>query len=86
MEPEVGKAKKPQPEAEITRKREKEIEKTVQKILKTGNLYELTERKVRDDASAQLGIDPSDDHYKTIVRRVVENFLLEVKNDRENNT
>lgn len=53
------------------------IEETVLEILKSSNLDEVSELKVRRMASEKLGIDLSDPTRKKFVRKVVEKFLAE---------
>ncbi|GKU87926.1 hypothetical protein SLEP1_g2253 [Rubroshorea leprosula] len=57
---------------EIPRK----IEETVKEILRTADMEEMTEFKVRAAASERLGIDLSDMEHRRFVRGVVESFLL----------
>ncbi|CAN0840928.1 Mediator-associated protein 3 [Linum grandiflorum] len=65
-------------EEEISAGTEKKIVKRVRKILEKENLYQLSERQVREEASEKLGIDLSEEPYKSVVRREVEDFLLKV--------
>lgn len=51
------------------------IEKTVLDILKSADMDEMTEYKVRKMASEKLGINLSAPDYKPFVRQVVETFL-----------
>ena len=51
------------------------IEKTVLEILKSADMDEMTEFKVRKLASDKLGINLSAPDYKRFVRQVVETFL-----------
>ncbi|MCD7450900.1 hypothetical protein HAX54_008960 [Datura stramonium] len=55
----------------------KRIEETVLEILKSSNLDEVSELKVRKMASEKLGLDLSDSSGKKCVRQVVEKFLAE---------
>lgn len=54
----------------------RKIEETVLCILKKTNLEEMTEFKVREMTSEQLGIELSDTEHKSFVRSVIESFLL----------
>ncbi|XP_068316148.1 retrovirus-related Pol polyprotein from transposon TNT 1-94 [Pyrus communis] len=54
----------------------RKIEETVLCILKKTNLEEMTEFKVREMTSEQLGIELSDTEYKSFVRSVIESFLM----------
>ncbi|XP_059318819.1 RNA polymerase II transcriptional coactivator KELP [Lycium ferocissimum] len=53
------------------------ISETVLEILKSCNLDEVTELKIRKMASEKLGLDLSDPTRKKFVRQVVEKFLAE---------
>ncbi|KAJ9148087.1 hypothetical protein P3X46_030181 [Hevea brasiliensis] len=77
MEPEVEEGRR---EPEVTRGLEKKIVKIVRKILEKENLYELTEKKVREKASKDLGMNLSDEPLKSIVSRAVEDFLERLRN------
>ncbi|XP_012086697.1 mediator-associated protein 3 [Jatropha curcas] len=77
MEPEFEERKT---EPELSRELEKKISKTVRKILEGENLYEMTENKVRKMASDELGLNLSDDPYKSVVSRAVQDFLEKIKN------
>ncbi|KAL5726917.1 hypothetical protein ACHQM5_000160 [Ranunculus cassubicifolius] len=59
-------------EAEI----ETKISKTVISILKSSNMDEMTEFKVRKLAGEQLGLDLSSSIYKKFIRNIVESFLI----------
>lgn len=61
---------------------EKRIEKAVLKILEESNMDEMTEQKIRKQASAELDLDLSKPPFKAFVRQVVESFLQE-QNQRE---
>ena len=61
---------------------EQRIEKTVRKILETSNMDDVTEYKIRKQASEDLGLDLSKPPYKAFVRQVVESFL-EVRQQRQ---
>ncbi|KAJ8621785.1 hypothetical protein MRB53_030314 [Persea americana] len=60
------------------------IEETVVEILKSSNMEEMTEFKVRNMASEKLDIDLSLPQYKKFVRGVVESFLLSRKDETPN--
>ncbi|KAE9607647.1 hypothetical protein Lal_00026803 [Lupinus albus] len=53
------------------------IEETVRKILEESNMDEVTESKIRKQASKELAIDLSQPHFKAFVKQVVEAFLHE---------
>ncbi|CAH8382570.1 unnamed protein product [Eruca vesicaria subsp. sativa] len=53
----------------------KKIKTTVNKILKRSSLYQITELKAREEASAELDLDLSKEPYKLIVREAVESFI-----------
>ncbi|KAF7149984.1 hypothetical protein RHSIM_Rhsim02G0246500 [Rhododendron simsii] len=55
------------------------IEETVLQILKSSNMDETTEYKIRQAASEQLGVDLSPPDRKRFVRTVVESYLSEQK-------
>ncbi|KAI4376117.1 hypothetical protein MLD38_013909 [Melastoma candidum] len=55
--------------------KEKEIEVTVREILEGSDMNDMTEYKVRKEASSRLGIDLSLPNYKSLVRSVVQSFL-----------
>lgn len=61
------------------------IEETVLDILKTSNLEEVSEQKIRRMASEKLGLDLSEPTRKKFVRQVVEKFLAEEQAKREAN-
>ncbi|KAG5593429.1 hypothetical protein H5410_043943 [Solanum commersonii] len=61
------------------------IEETVLDILKTCNLEEVSEQKIRRMASEKLGLDLSEPTRKKFVRQVVEKFLAEEQAKREAN-
>jgi len=52
------------------------IEETVKSILSESDMDQMTEFKLRLDASAKLGIDLSGTNHKKLVRDVLEVFLL----------
>ncbi|CAL0330856.1 unnamed protein product [Lupinus luteus] len=53
------------------------IEETVRKILEESNMDEVTESKIRKQASKELAIDLSQPHFKAFVKKVVDAFLQE---------
>ncbi|CAN4127203.1 unnamed protein product [Withania somnifera] len=55
----------------------KKIEETVLGILKTSNLDEVSELKIRKIASEKLELDLSDPTRKQFVRKIVQKFLAE---------
>lgn len=59
------------------------IEETVIDILKSADMEQMTEFKVRKMASEKLDVDLSAPEYKYFVRSVVESFLLS-KREKEN--
>lgn len=56
---------------------QRKIEETVVNILRTSKMEDITEFKVRLEASKQLGINLFQNERKGFVRSVVEKFLLE---------
>ncbi|CAL1373619.1 unnamed protein product [Linum trigynum] len=64
---------------ELSEKTEKKIVKRVRKILGKENLYQVSERQVREEASEKLGIDLAVEPYKSVVRRAVQDFLEKLK-------
>ncbi|PON34220.1 RNA polymerase II transcriptional coactivator KELP [Parasponia andersonii] len=60
-------------EAEI----EERIQKTVREILRNSNMDDVTEYKIRKQASEELHLDLSKPPYKAFVRHVVQTFLEE---------
>lgn len=52
------------------------IEETVKGILREADMDQMTEFKLRIDASAKLGFDLSGTDHKKLVRDVLEAFLL----------
>ncbi|KAH0975040.1 hypothetical protein GBA52_016939 [Prunus armeniaca] len=61
---------------------EQMIEKTVRGILEKSNMDEMTEFKIRKQASEVLDLDLSKPPYKALVKRVVQSFLEE-ENQKE---
>ncbi|PHT57842.1 RNA polymerase II transcriptional coactivator KELP [Capsicum baccatum] len=61
------------------------IEETVLELLKSSNLDEVSELKIRKMASEKLGLDLSDSTRKKLVRQVVEKFLAEEQAKSEAN-
>lgn len=61
---------------------EQMIEKTVRGILEKSNMDEMTEFKIRKQASEVLDLDLSKPPYKALVKRVVQSFLEE-QNQKE---
>ncbi|XP_010422750.1 PREDICTED: uncharacterized protein LOC104707981 isoform X1 [Camelina sativa] len=55
---------------------EQKIEETVKGILREADMDQMTEFKLRIDASAKLGFDLSGTNHKKLVRDVMEAFLL----------
>ncbi|GMN31499.1 hypothetical protein TIFTF001_003296 [Ficus carica] len=62
---------------------EQRIEKTVRKILETSNMDDVTEYKIRKQASEDVGLDLSKPPYKAFVRQVVQSFLEERQQRQE---
>ncbi|XAR55150.1 hypothetical protein NMG60_11030562 [Bertholletia excelsa] len=56
---------------------QEKIEQTVVRILKSSNMDEITEYKIRKMASEELGLNLSASAYKRFVRQVVESYLAE---------
>ncbi|CAB4280191.1 unnamed protein product [Prunus armeniaca] len=61
---------------------EQMIETTVRGILEKSNMDEMTEFKIRKQASEVLDLDLSKPPYKALVKRVVQSFLEE-QNQKE---
>ncbi|MED6145881.1 hypothetical protein PIB30_029366 [Stylosanthes scabra] len=59
------------------------IEETVRTILEGSNMDEITESKIRKQASTHLGIDLSQPPFKAFVKQVVQAFLDEKQNQPE---
>ncbi|XP_061350936.1 RNA polymerase II transcriptional coactivator KELP [Gastrolobium bilobum] len=59
------------------------IEETVRRILQESDMDEITESKIRKQASNQLGLDLSQPHFKAFVKQVVEAFLQEKQQEEE---
>ncbi|PSS11294.1 RNA polymerase II transcriptional coactivator KELP like [Actinidia chinensis var. chinensis] len=59
------------------------IEETVLQILKSSNMDETTEYKVRQTAAEMLGLDLSPPERKRLVRQVVETYLSEQQSKDE---
>lgn len=64
-------------------KTQKQIEETVLEILKSSNMDEMTEYKVRKAASEKLGFDLSPPEHKRFVRQVVESYLTDLQSKHE---
>lgn len=62
------------------------IEAAVLEILRSANLEEMTEYKVRSLTADRLGIDLSLSDRKQFVRRIVESFLASQKKDAADTT
>lgn len=58
-------------------KNNERIEETVRRILQESNMDEVTEAKIRKQASNELGLNLSQPHFKALVKQVVEAFLQE---------
>ncbi|CAN6578886.1 unnamed protein product [Malus baccata var. baccata] len=56
---------------------EQKIEKTVRRILEESNMDEMTEFKIRKQASEELELDLSKPPYRAFVKQVVQSFLEE---------
>ncbi|XP_020203524.1 RNA polymerase II transcriptional coactivator KELP [Cajanus cajan] len=59
------------------------IEETVRRILQESDMDEVTEHKIRKQASQQLALDLSLPHFKAFVRQVVEAFLQEKQQQQQ---
>ncbi|XP_027342830.1 RNA polymerase II transcriptional coactivator KELP isoform X2 [Abrus precatorius] len=59
------------------------IEVTVRKILQESDMDEVTESKIRKQASNQLGLDLSQPHFKAFVKQVVKAFLQEKQEEEQ---
>lgn len=62
---------------------EQKIEKTVRRILEKSNMDEVTEHKIRKQASEELELDLSKNPYKAFVKQVVQSFLEEQAQEQE---
>lgn len=71
--------KDPKMEAEM----EQKIEKTVRNILESSNMDDVTEYKIRKQASEELALDLSKPPYKAFVRQVVQSFLEKQQQKQE---
>ncbi|KAM1788303.1 RNA polymerase II transcriptional coactivator KELP-like [Malus sylvestris] len=56
---------------------EQKIEKTVRRILEESNMDEMTEFKIRKQASEELELNLSNPPYRAFVKQVVQSFLEE---------
>lgn len=70
-------------EPETETETQAKIKETVVEILKSSDMDEMTESKLRNMASEKLGIDLSLPQYKTLVRGVVQSFISSIKEDKE---
>ncbi|KAB2632931.1 RNA polymerase II transcriptional coactivator KELP-like [Pyrus ussuriensis x Pyrus communis] len=61
---------------------EQKIEKTVRRILEESDMDEMTEFKIRKQASEELELDLSKPPYRAFVKQVVQSFLEE-QNQKE---
>ncbi|CAN6585866.1 unnamed protein product [Malus baccata var. baccata] len=61
---------------------EQKIEETVRRILEESDMDEMTEFKIRKQASQELELDLSKPPYKAFVKQVVQSFLEE-QNQKE---
>ncbi|KAJ7952162.1 RNA polymerase II transcriptional coactivator KELP-like [Quillaja saponaria] len=59
------------------------IEKTVRRILEESDMDEVTESKIRKQASNELDLDLSEPPYKALVKQVVHTFLEEKQQEAE---
>ncbi|RDX85469.1 RNA polymerase II transcriptional coactivator KELP [Mucuna pruriens] len=59
------------------------IEETVRRILQESDMDEVTESKIRKQASQELGLDLSQTHFKAFVKQVVKAFLQEKQEEEE---
>ncbi|EXC24698.1 hypothetical protein L484_003140 [Morus notabilis] len=62
---------------------EQRIEKTVRNILESSNMDDVTEYKIRKQASEELALDLSKPPYKAFVRQVVQSFLEKQQQKQE---
>ncbi|KAI3981261.1 hypothetical protein MKX01_008892 [Papaver californicum] len=58
-----------------------EIKKTVMDILKTSDMNEMTESKVRKLAGDKLGIDLSGKQEKKFIKQIVNEFLIQTEEE-----
>ncbi|KAL2342659.1 hypothetical protein Fmac_003944 [Flemingia macrophylla] len=59
------------------------IEESVRRILQESDMDEVTEFKIRKQASQQLNLDLSQPHFKAFVKQVVEAFLQEKQQQQD---
>ncbi|KAG7956290.1 hypothetical protein I3843_11G117000 [Carya illinoinensis] len=59
------------------------IENTVRRILKGSDMEEMTEHKIRKQASAELDLDLSEPPYKAFVKQIVQSFLEQQVEEEE---
>ncbi|QCD85142.1 RNA polymerase II transcriptional coactivator KELP [Vigna unguiculata] len=59
------------------------IEETVRRILQESNMDEVTESKIRKQASEELGLNLSQPHFKAFVKQVVGAFLQEIEEQQQ---
>lgn len=69
---------------ECTEQQKMMIEDKVIEILKSSDMNNTTEAKVRKLASDQLGLDLSQPNYKKIVRQIVNSYITEQQEEPEN--
>ncbi|XP_062074599.1 RNA polymerase II transcriptional coactivator KELP [Humulus lupulus] len=62
---------------------EEKIQKTVRSILQQSNMDDVTEYKIRKQASDKLHLDLSKPPYKAFVKQVVRSFLEEQQQQEE---
>lgn len=59
------------------------IEETVLKILQESNMDEVTESKIRKQASNELDLNLSQPPFKALVKQIIEAFLKEKQQEGE---
>ncbi|GAU11849.1 hypothetical protein TSUD_76000 [Trifolium subterraneum] len=59
------------------------IEETVLKILHESNMEEVTESKIRKQASTELDLNLNQPPFKALVRQIIENFLVEKQQQQQ---
>lgn len=60
------------------------IEETVLKILQESNMDDVTESKIRKQASNELDLNLSQPPFKAFVKQIIEDFLLQKQQEQQN--
>ncbi|PNX76672.1 RNA polymerase II transcriptional coactivator KELP-like protein [Trifolium pratense] len=59
------------------------IEETVLKILHESNMEEVTESKIRKQASTELDLNLNQPPFKALVKQIIEDFLVEKQQQQQ---